>query len=125
MRISIIILLCAILSGCPIIFEATVRNETNNPIELVWASSRSKEPILIESTATVVIPWYVLCVTVGSNESLRHYQVPEFLPKHVQTSGRFSSRVTFPVVITDEGLYFQNKSGELIPIQEVAECGRT
>jgi hypothetical protein len=124
MRLITIFILCSMLAGCPLIYEATVRNDTNIPVEIAWQSNNIASS-KIESTNTVVIPWFVLCVTVSTDKASKHYQVPEFLPDNVQTSGRFSSRVTFPIVINDEGLNFENKSGDLIPIQKVSECGRT
>ena len=124
MRSIVIILLCTLLAGCPLVYEATVRNDTDNTIEILWDSSHV-ESNKIDSTTTIVIPWYVLCVTISSDKVLQHYKVPEFLPDNVQTSRRFSSIVAFPIVINDEGLNFENKSGELIPIKKVRECGRT
>lgn len=105
------------------VYEATVLNETDSEVRLMWDSLYIKEPIAIESGVSIAVPWYILCVTVESEKVLRHYQVPEFLPKNVQTSGRFSSFVTFPIVISDNRLNFKNKSGDLIPMQEVNECG--
>ena len=101
-----------------------MHNNTNQPIEIVWGAEHLA-PSKIDSSATVVIPWFLLCVTINSGGISEHYQVPELLPKNVQTSGRFSSRITFPVVINNEGLNFENKSGELIPVKKVSECGRT
>ena len=59
------------------------------------------------------------------NKASQHYQIPEIFPDDVQTSGVFSSRVTFSIVIDNEGLNFENKSGALIPIKKVSECVRT
>ena len=55
MRSIIIVILCALLAGCPLIYEATVRNDTNNQIEVIWASSNIA-PNQIESIGTVVLP---------------------------------------------------------------------
>lgn len=124
MRSVIIVILCALLAGCPLIYEATVRNDTDSEIEVIWASSKIASN-RIESIDAIVLPWYVLCVTIKSDITSQHYQVPDTLPDGVKTSGVFSSRVTFSIVINNDGLNFESESGKLIPIKKMSECIRT
>ncbi len=105
-----------LLSGCPLVYSANIRNGTDDPIEIVRASPNAS-PESIGANATVTVPWFN-CISVGS----RSFEMPDSFPKGIETSGRFSSIVTFDIVINGGGLFFVGKKNNLIPIQQVESC---
>ena len=121
MRRILVLAVCLILSGCPLTYFATVRNETGGPIEIAWELP-ALASIAIGADSVVETPWYSICLTVKETSASRFFQMPERLPRGVQTSGRLSAEIRFHIVFKDEGLYLETRKGELIPIDSVDTC---
>lgn len=121
MRKILILAACLHLGACPLMYSANLRNETDGTAEFVWKPD-SIAAATVGKKETAEMSWYVKCLTVNEATRSRSFQIPEILPKGVRTSGAFIPKITFDVVLNNEGLFFVSKKGELVAIESAGKC---
>lgn len=123
MKRLILLALCIQLSGCPISYQASIRNETERSIGLVWdgitSESKNVDPGQFEP---VPMAWGTQCLTVVDENQPASFRLPKRLPKGVRTTGRFDSFVGFVLVYDGSNLSFETEDGRQIPMEIVDSC---
>jgi hypothetical protein len=76
---------------------------------------------VIQSGSVGKVNWYQECITIKRLNGIKYFSGWP-MPANVDSSGLFSS--TVEVVYTKDELFFKNKNGQLIKMNEVATCGK-
>lgn len=123
MKNLLLLVLCTQLCACPISLQANIRNDSENTIRFIWKDLAS-DSTKVEPRSAQLVPmtWGTRCLTVVEENQFLHFQLPENLPRGVQTTGRFDSVVGFSLVYDGSRLSFERDDGRFIPMDSVESC---
>ena len=123
MKRLILLVLCIQLSGCPISYQASIRNETERSIGFIWNATTSESTDVVPGQLRPVpMAWGTRCLTVVDENQPSFFRLPKRLPKGVQTTGRFDGIVGFVLVYDGSNLSFETEDGRQIPMETIDSC---
>ena len=109
----------AFLSGCPVTFNALLKNGSGNEIVFI-PPFETDFNWRIESGGSEKVSWYQGCITIEDETGIQYFSGWP-IPENVVTNGWFSSILN--VTYKDNELYFKTLEGQLIKINKLSSCG--
>ncbi|WP_250655475.1 hypothetical protein [Alkalimarinus coralli] len=117
-RIVPITLISALLSGCPVTFNAMLKNGSSNEIVFIPPFETTFN-WRIASGGTEKVNWYQGCITIENENGIQYFSGWP-IPNNVVTNGWFSS--SLDTIYKDNELFFKTHDGKLIKINELNSC---
>lgn len=119
-RTLLILPIAILLVGCPVTFNANLKNESTGPIVFI-PPFRHDYRVEIGESETERTRWYQDCITIIDGDRALFFKGWP-VPSNVIQTHIFSSSLN--VVYKESQLYFENKEGNLYPVKQVSQCGQ-
>ena len=118
MRLLLILSLCAFLSGCPLVMQGILKNESDGDIYQAPKAPRDG-PIRIGEEGDVRLLFPGACIELEIAGTPHYYKVPN-PPQAARVSWHWNS--TYKVVLNSKGLFYVGDNIEPVKFEELPRC---